>query len=90
MFTIITPFGEIYVRKDGRPYDRESLPVAYKDVIQFDLSGLESFCNANHAILPEAIDVNCIGHWTETGYHNPVNDSFQILATADDEMWEFV
>lgn len=89
MFTVITPFGEIYVRGNGRPYDRSALPEAYRDVIQFDLSRLEAFFNANHAILPNEIDVNSIGHWTETGYHDPVNDPYHVLVrVVDEELWE--
>jgi len=74
MFVISTSFGDIFVRKDGRPYDPSALPEPYKDVVQFDMRRLESMCNANHIPMRDKWNILAVGYWTDRGYEHPLAD----------------
>ena len=69
MLTITTPVGPIYVREDGTP---QRMPVLYGDIIRFDLRRFEKDCNALHVVMPDPIDIDYLGFWTDNGYVNPI------------------
>ena len=70
MYTINTSSGKIIVDHRGIPVD-DRLPLAYSDVIQFDIKEFKSVCLRNHAPMTENIDVTEIGYWLNNHRYVP-------------------